>query len=255
MRTPSYRRTLSFSLLEIMLSKMGIACPGYDQALRRVPGRFICIETNSLSIQRSSSTEHQSFQDADFTVCYWQFDPWWWRRVLKINTFSTSGTLGPQWTRIVHQISQNLPQLVLRELGKIVRSFLFPSQILLLQFQALQIDDPTQVIWFLWLIELITVCLQCTTDLVLTGVGLENQQIIACQFWSRPPPIFQPLPCLSFSTCIKQQRPHLPLMASSFFFWALQAAAGGCPPERETLLPPGSESTRRRALPPAMPPC
>ncbi|CAK9194538.1 unnamed protein product [Sphagnum troendelagicum] len=37
----------------------------------------------------------------------------------EINTFSTSGTLGPQWTRIVHQISQNLPQLVLRELGKI----------------------------------------------------------------------------------------------------------------------------------------
>ncbi|CAM6041187.1 unnamed protein product [Sphagnum compactum] len=37
----------------------------------------------------------------------------------EINTFSTSGTLGPQWTRIVHQISHNLPQLVLRELGKI----------------------------------------------------------------------------------------------------------------------------------------
>lgn len=46
--------------------------------------------------------------------------------VLKINTFSsTCGTLGSQWTKIVHQINHTLPQLVLQELGKIVRFLSF----------------------------------------------------------------------------------------------------------------------------------
>jgi hypothetical protein len=45
----------------------------------------------------------------------------------KIVTFGTSGTLRPQLTEIGHQVRQNLPQIVLQELGKIVRSF--PSQI------------------------------------------------------------------------------------------------------------------------------
>jgi hypothetical protein len=47
---------------------------------------------------------------------------------MQIVTFGTSGTLGPQLTGIDHQVRQNLPQIVLQELGKIVRSF--PSQIL-----------------------------------------------------------------------------------------------------------------------------
>jgi hypothetical protein len=46
---------------------------------------------------------------------------------MQIVTFGTSGTLGPQLTGIGHQVRQNLPQIVLQELGKIVRSF--PSQI------------------------------------------------------------------------------------------------------------------------------
>jgi hypothetical protein len=43
---------------------------------------------------------------------------------MQIVTFGTSGTLGPHLTGIDRQ---NLPQIVLQELGKIVRSF--PSQI------------------------------------------------------------------------------------------------------------------------------
>jgi hypothetical protein len=46
---------------------------------------------------------------------------------MQIVSFGTSGALGLQLTGIDHQVRQNLPQIVLQELGKIVRSF--PSQI------------------------------------------------------------------------------------------------------------------------------
>lgn len=41
-------------------------------------------------------------------------------------TFSTSGPMGPQLTRIVQQVGQNLPQVVMREIQKIVRALFLP---------------------------------------------------------------------------------------------------------------------------------
>ncbi len=151
--------------------------------------------------------------------------------VLKINTFSsTCGTLGPQWTQIVHQINNTLPQLVLQELGKILRflsfsfSDLFGSSVIFPKF----LQEFWPIPW---------------SDLK-KFFGL-----LVCLL--RSPPIFQLWPpWLSFSTLHGAVQipwtPHPPplwlfFISNSFGLCRqLLQLSGFCPPERETLLPPES---------------